>query len=210
MIKNPAHAKTLFVIAENFLDSVSDESTPGAGTACLREYTLKHFRGKNEKYPRAVGIPTGWAVAAGGFPILDNDIKTAIDTALDRAALILDQLPNLYDRVIYSCSDDDDNIIGAGVFRNTLSDDVVKYISDGIHGLPTREVPTGMKFSALRKRELLLLRHALMVEWCAMEHRRRQPKREAQGGALSSAAPKRMMPSRAGAGQQSLLRFTTG
>lgn len=70
---------------------------------------------------------------------MDNgNIKAAIDLSLDRAALLLSKGTKVYKRIIYSCSEDDRSLIGTGVFKKTLGQDVVDYISKGIAELPTR------------------------------------------------------------------------
>ena len=92
MVRQKQYANSLFVITENYLDSVRDDYDEGAGTAVLRP--LCPQRVQPGTVPRAVGVPTGWSVAAMGFPNMDTVFtKTAIDLSLDRIAVILDEYP---------------------------------------------------------------------------------------------------------------------
>ena len=130
MEKQASHAHTLFVFNENFLDSMSDECKPGAGTAVLRPLTVHAHPSR----PRAVGIPTGWCTDSRGFALMDDaSIKTVIDLSLDRAALLLRSYNSKYKntRILFSCSADDHSLIGTGVFKGTIGADVIAYISKG-------------------------------------------------------------------------------
>ena len=89
MVKQKEYNDTLFLIAENFLDSLLDDSVAGGGTAVLRMRCPQRVVAGNT--PRAVGVPTGWSLTASGFPHMDNYIKTVIDLSLDRIALVMDQ-----------------------------------------------------------------------------------------------------------------------
>ena len=105
--------------------------------AVLRPLTLYHFRDQGAPRPRAFD----WMVhrLCRIQPHMDNgNIKAAIDLSLDRAALLLSKGTKVYKRIIYSCSEDDRSLIGTGVFKKTLGQDVVDYISKGIAELPTR------------------------------------------------------------------------
>eukprot|EP00966_Prymnesium_polylepis_P105902 2452021-Prymnesium_polylepis.1 len=133
MVKQPQYGDALFVIAENFLDSVRDDYDEGAGTAVL--HPLCPQRVKAGQTPRAVGVPTGWSVAAVGFPFMDSVFtKMAIDLSLDRIAMVLNQQPQ-YKRLIYSCDAGSPRLIGVKIFEATLADEVREYISDGLHNI---------------------------------------------------------------------------
>ena len=91
IVKQKQYNDALFLIAENFLDSLLDDSMAGGGTAVLRMTCPQRVVAGYT--PRAVGVPTGWSLTASGFPHMDNYIKTVIDLSLDRIALVLDQYP---------------------------------------------------------------------------------------------------------------------
>ena len=160
MVKQKQYDDTLFVIAENYLDSVCDECDEGAGTAVLRP--LCPQRVSPETVPRAVGVPTGWSVAAMGFPHMDTVFtKTAIDLSLDRIAVVLDENPQ-FKRLMYSSDAKDPRMLGVKIFESTLDPKVRSYISLAINNVATR-VPSRTSLKAIRKQELKLLPHALLV-----------------------------------------------
>eukprot|EP00966_Prymnesium_polylepis_P020545 472628-Prymnesium_polylepis.2 len=182
MVKQPENSDALFVIAENFLDSMRDDWDEGAGTAVLRP--LCPQRVKPGQTPRAVGVPTGWSVAAMGFPFMDSVfIKTAIDLSLDRIALVLDQHPQ-YTRLVYSADADSPRLIGVKIFESTLSDEVRTYISDGLHNIANR-VPQKSTLKSIRKQELKLLPHTLLASESINGKASRKRGREDEGASSS-------------------------
>ena len=65
---------------------------------------------------------------------MNAQVKFAIDLSFER---ILVQLSTWdYEYILYSCDPDDHGLLGAGLFRTTLGEDVVQYISTKIHNLP--------------------------------------------------------------------------
>ena len=65
---------------------------------------------------------------------MNAQVKFAIDLSFER---ILVQLSTWnYEYILYSCDADDHGLLGAGLFRTTLGEDVVEYISTKIHNLP--------------------------------------------------------------------------
>ena len=65
---------------------------------------------------------------------MNAQVKFAIDLSFER---ILVQLSTWdYEYILYSCDTDDHGLLGAGLFRTTLGEDVVEYISEKIHNLP--------------------------------------------------------------------------
>ena len=124
-----------FLIAENFLDSLLDDSVAGGGTAVLRMRCPQ--RVAEGSTPRAVGVPTGWSLTASGFPHMDNYIKTVIDLSLDRIAIVLDQHPQ-FKRLIYSCDEKAPNLLGVKIFKDTLHPKGQEGSSEQIHGIATR------------------------------------------------------------------------
>ena len=159
MVQEPTYNDTLFVIAENFLDSLRDDATNGGGTAVLRHFSPQRIA--DGEFTRAVGVPTGWSTTAMGFPHMDVDVKRAIDLSLDRIALVLDQNPG-FTRLMYSCDEQHQELIGVKIFDTTLSFTVQGYISRALHGIGERQVKHSV-LGTIRKQELKLLRHALLV-----------------------------------------------
>lgn len=160
MVKQKQYAKSLFVIAENYLDSVRDDYDEGAGTAVLRPLCPQRLAPGT--VPRAVGVPTGWSVAAMGFPNMDTVFtKTAIDLSLDRIAVILDEYPQI-NQLVYSCDAKEPQMLGVKIFESTLDPKVREYISAEINDMANR-VPQRSCLKAIRKQELKLLPHALLV-----------------------------------------------
>ena len=130
MLTRDKYKNTLFLISENIKDMLYSED-PGGGTAQLRLQCYGHVA--DGERPAAAGIPTGWC-SAGGFPAMNAQVKFAIDLSFER---ILVQLSTWdYEYILYSCDSDDHGLLGAGLFRTTLGEDVVQYISTKIHNLP--------------------------------------------------------------------------
>ena len=159
MVEQTSYDDALFVIAENFLDSLRDDAGLGGGTAVLRY--LCPQRVAPGITPRAVGVPTGWSVAAMGFPHMDLYVKTAIDLSLDRIAVVLHQNPQLK-RLIYSCDTKQPELVGVKIFETTLSLDVRVYISRAIHDIGIWK-PKRTSLESIRKQELKLLPFSLLV-----------------------------------------------
>jgi hypothetical protein len=162
MIKQPSYAACLFVMSENFLDSMrpAGKARPGAGTACLRLHALPHT-----ERPRAAGVPTGWSIAARGFPnpLANEMVKSAIDCALSRIAGLL--VSNSYNAVIYSCDHKDRNLLGAGIFSKTIDPMVLRYISDGLDRITADPVAFARDMKKIQQRELqILLPHAKEID----------------------------------------------
>jgi hypothetical protein len=128
MVKQEQYNNCLFLINENFIDSVDSKPYEGAGTAKLRPLTFRFL----EK-PRAAGIPTGWSVASGGFQSLDPLTKKAIDTSFKRIACLLTKFS--YDTVVYSADAKNTMRIGVNIFRP--SEEILDYISSKIINLKT-------------------------------------------------------------------------
>ena len=140
MLKQPQYANTLFIIAENFIDSIREDAEAGGGTAVLRPYSMYH---RLPSQPvRAAGVPTGWSTAAGGFSQMDNDVvRRAIDLSIERIVILLDKLTH-FTSVIFSADRAAPSMIGTGIFKKTLGADVVAYISKQLHDLPNRPPST--------------------------------------------------------------------
>lgn len=162
MIKQPSYAACLFVMSENFLDSMRPpgKARPGAGTACLRLHALPHT-----ERPRAVGVPTGWSRAARGFPSPSSNelVKRAIDCALSRVAFLL--VTYSFDTVIYSCDHKDRNLLGADIFRNTIDPMVLRYISEGLLRITADPHTFVRDMAKIKKQEVeVLFPHAKEID----------------------------------------------
>ena len=126
MEKQDKYRHTLFIINENFLDSI-DEKEAGAGTAKLRPLVWRYVT-----IPRAAGIPTGWSVASGGFQETDFYTRKALDASIDRIKIILRDNPQLTD-IVFSCDASDNTKIGTNIFK--LPDACVNQISTKLFDL---------------------------------------------------------------------------
>ena len=161
MVKQKQYSDALFLIAENFLDSLLEDAGAGGGTAVLRPKCPQ--RVAKGDTPRAVGVPTGWSLTASGFPQMDNYVKTVIDVSLDRIALVLDQHPQ-FKRLIYSCDAKAPNLLGVKIFEDTLNPSVREYISEQIHDIANREPsPQTNTLKKILKVEHKLLRVCLLI-----------------------------------------------
>ncbi len=134
MMSQPAYDKCAFVIMENYIDMIREDSGPGGGTAALRPYTMYHQA--DGKPLRAMGIPTGWSSDALGFCDLDRDTKRLIDLSVQRIVVLLQTSLSNVTTLYFSCDDKDSTKIGTGIFSKTLHADVVAYISKKLHELP--------------------------------------------------------------------------
>jgi hypothetical protein len=162
MVKQPQYQNAIFVIMENFLDMMEDVPKAGGGTACLRIFTLKAVG--DESKVRACGIPTGWSTETQGFPELTTYYsKFAIDLAMERLIILIRNNPHI-DTVIYSCDDTNQDLVGTNIFKDTLSPNVVEYISKLLHNLPSRiNRPTKWTYDKIEHYELgKLYPHALL------------------------------------------------
>lgn len=161
MVKQPEYDDAIFIIAENVIDSLRDDASAGGGTACLRMLTPD--RVASGVVPRAVGIPTGWSLQTRGFSHLDSlYVKTIIDLSLDRICIVMNQHPQIK-RLIFSSDAADPLLIGVGIFGDTLSPKVRKYISDQIQSLPGRQ-QNKTTLAQVRRAELRMLPFALLVD----------------------------------------------
>lgn len=160
MVKQPKYKTAMFVICENFLDMISDDQLAGGGTACLRPYTMRGM-GEGKVY-RAAGIPTGWSTETQGFPRLDKHYsKLAIDLAFERLVLILEKQTDI-DTLIYSCDPDDPTLIGTNIFKDTIGNDVVKYISKSLHSIPQRLNVSSWTHERLEEQEMRIYMYAIL------------------------------------------------
>lgn len=83
----------------------------------------------------ATGIPTGWT-RSFGFTHMDAQVKGAIDISFDRVETLL--MEHEYDKIVYSCDPDNTKLIGSGIFKDSLCDEVIQYISKKIRKIQKR------------------------------------------------------------------------
>ena len=162
MVKQPEYAQTIFIVMENFLDMLSDDQGAGGGTACLRPYTYRGT-GEDEGKVRAVGIPSGWSTETQGFRQLDlHYSKMAIDLAVERLVLVLQNVPSI-DTIVYSCDADDSSLVGTNIFKDSIGKDVVQYISTLLRSVPERVGKSKFTHERITSLELRLYMYALVV-----------------------------------------------
>ena len=152
MIGQPQYAKTIFIFNDNVVDAADPNPHDGAGSAAIRTESWKY---KPTSSPRALGIPTGWSVATGGFKVEGDSLEPfaarAITLAFER--LLIACMEHKVEEVIYSCdkTDPSKRRLGCGIFD--LAPSLLRYIEDKLHGLPAR-VEEGSKFTLVRIEEL--------------------------------------------------------
>lgn len=124
MITDPQYKDAVFIIQENVKDGLDwDDSTGGAGTAAIRPYCWVY---NQDEKPRAIGLYTGWSVAAGGFKYFNDRTEEAVDVCIDRLYLLLKKYPSIK-RIIYSANASDKDLLGTGVFNP--SESILRYAS---------------------------------------------------------------------------------
>lgn len=178
MVCRSEYANAVFLLHESWT-SMLFSTKNGGGTASLREWTWPLCKGT----PRAVGIPTGWCEAAGGFDSLVPCVKNVINLSIKRVVAHLIEHPQIT-TVIYSADPTDTGMIGVGIFRRTLGEDVRSYISTIIHDIPrlyalAREDPDYMTKEQIRDEEVKAQVPAIMFAEvlrgrAILEHKRKK------------------------------------
>ena len=130
MAKQAQYNDSVFLIMENFLDMLFATQT-GGGTAVLRDQTWPMSTA-----PRAVGIPTGYSQETGGFRMLDKSVREIIDLGFERLRAHVREVPNVR-MIVYSADGKNPSLIGCNIFKATLSQDVLQYITQRIHEFPS-------------------------------------------------------------------------
>ena len=188
MVTQPEYADAVFLISENYLDMLFDTDN-GGGTAILRKKTWP-----NTKTPRAVGIPTGWSQETGGFRVLDRTVKDVIHLAAMRVIAHLHENPYVK-QIIYSADEDDEKLIGCGIFKKTLDPAVIKHISAVIHKLPDLYTSTSAQTTAsIRKKEYSFVQLAQALherDWIMRQMREMKAKKR-----IAPETPLRLPPKR--------------
>ena len=126
LIKRESHKDVLFIFNDNFQDR--NMKMQGGNSARIRPYTFC-------SPPRAIGIPTGWSSAEGGFKTLSDDVKRAIFLSFERLNTIL-QAHDHIKRVFYSCDVNDHSSFGFAIFKP--HPDVISYLKARIAKIPVR------------------------------------------------------------------------
>lgn len=153
MVKQKDYEHVLFLFNENFIDSQCIDAHMGAGSAVVRPMTHR-FMWK----PRAVGIPTGWCVASGGFHSNDKFTRLAIDNSIERVKCVLHDNPTLTE-IMFSCTAESPNVIGSRIF--CIDSEVIKYISNKLQDLRNYDSTKSPKsHEILDANEQVLLIHA--------------------------------------------------
>ena len=127
MINEPQYKNTLFIFNDNVLDHLTNNS--GGGNAYIRKYNRHRTDGKN---PQSAGISTGLSSAQGGFRSLDDKIKEIINNEIQEIKELISQYR--YDKIIWS-QNKYTGQIGADIFKDTMGQDVIKYITEQIISL---------------------------------------------------------------------------
>lgn len=129
MLHRHEYVDALFVFNDNeeqwkcHLSGVHRVCFKGGGNATIRPQ-------QDKNPPRAVGIPTGHALARGsGYKSLTPEVKAVIDRAL---GVVRDLVATgRYDKLVYSS--DGRGSLGTGIFK--VGQDVKDYIVKELHGL---------------------------------------------------------------------------
>ena len=128
MIAQEEHCRTQFIINENVLDALSDDDTPGCGTAAIRNHTWRHADTPH------CGIPTGWCVSSRGFDKMGYHEKKAVMCAINR--IIGLAVKYNVDKIVYSANPQKLSEIGTGTFN--LPQDAIDFISVQLNLLPQK------------------------------------------------------------------------
>jgi len=123
LMKKNQFTKTLFIFNDN--EREHDSCKRGSGNAVIRKYNVY----SSLEYPKSHGIPTG--VYRKGYSELNEECMTAIDNAISEIKELLST--GYYDSIMYSMEDDQDIVLGTGIF--TVSRDVLVYITKQIFSL---------------------------------------------------------------------------
>lgn len=156
MVRQDAWNDAILVFNDNVHDANQTTPHDGAGTAAIRTFSTK-YKPEGE-HPRAIGIPTGWSVASGGFTV-DADgnaepfANRAITLAIERLVLTCLAHPEIK-RIVFSAdpSDPTHKRLGTGIF--TLPTQILDFIEERLQGVPNRVAQGDCKFTLHRIDEL--------------------------------------------------------
>lgn len=138
LIKEPTHAKSLFIFNDNEEAFVAFERgepagiQQGGGNAIIRPY-----RDPRLERVSAAGIPTG--KRGNGYSAADEVAgKRAIERSLDVIWDLLTQArakDEPYDKLNYSADPDNPEMLGVGIFKRTMAPWVVPYVMKGLRDI---------------------------------------------------------------------------
>ena len=198
MMKMDKYRDALFLYNENVIDWIDwNDSTAGSGTAKIRPNSWSYHQ---DKPLRALGIPTGFSAASGGFTSLDGDSKKAINLAFHRVVVLLQKSPHI-SRVIYSADTDNVLLLGTKLFK--VSTDVLEHISEKIWALPVLVTqPAKLSLGEIRLKEIKRLlpraRNAQALALAKMEIASLKRKRERDDDGQESSITRFLSRSRQG------------
>ena len=131
MIKSGRHNDTIFIYNDNEEEYYDKSSCKGAGNAIIRKYNQFSKYSKN---PMSIGIPTG-TLEFGGYTDLNDENKIIIDDCISNLIKIIKT--HTKTKIFYSAKNHT-GILGTGIFK--VSEDVLKYITNQIFNLTSKEI----------------------------------------------------------------------
>ena len=135
MIRQPDYDDALFIFNDNEEEFRAHQRHGPASGRCHAGGGNAAIRPSQCQLPqRAAGIPTG--VDGQGYRRLDDHVRGVIDDALQAIRDLV--ATGRYGRIIYS-ADNAAGDLGTGIFQ--VSDDVKRYIVDGLRRLATGDAP---------------------------------------------------------------------
>jgi hypothetical protein len=134
MLKQSEYDDGFFIFNDNqedFLAFLSDP-TPGTQGCTARGGNSVIRPWQCDARPRAGGVPTGTITNGQGYPSLTPAVRHMIDGAVGvlRGTLASGN----YERLFYSAANEAGDL-GSGIFKDTLGEDVKKYIVEQLRGL---------------------------------------------------------------------------
>jgi len=131
MIKSGKHNDAIFIYNDNEEEYYNKSSRKGAGNAIIRKYNQFSKYSDN---PMSVGIPTG-TLEFGGYTNLNDENKIIIDDCILNLIKIIKTYKKT--KIFYSAKNHT-GILGTGIFK--VSEDVLKYITNQIFNLTSKEI----------------------------------------------------------------------
>ena len=135
MIRQPDYDDALFIFNDNEAEFRAHQRHGPASGRCRPAGGTPPSGPRSASSPeRAAGIPTG--VDGQGYRRLDGHVRGVIDDALQAIRDLV--ATGRYGRIIYSAENAAGDL-GTGIFQ--VSDDVKRYIVEGLRRLATGEAP---------------------------------------------------------------------
>ena len=152
MMSLPKYARTVFIFNDNVVDASVKQPFKGAGSAVIRPHS---FRYNPDASPRAIGIPTGWAVESGGFKLKDGSLEPfasrAITLAIERLVIACTIFRSEVDGIVFS-SGHDTETLGCSIFK--LEPEILTFIMSRLTEVPDRVENDPSKFTLARLNDL--------------------------------------------------------